>query len=76
MSTVAQILKSKPVNQPVRTLPPQATVREAIELMASTASVRCWSPRAIASSASSPSATTPGRSRCAAAPRATPGWTR
>ena len=24
MSTVAQILKSKPVNQPVRTLPPQA----------------------------------------------------
>ena len=34
MSTVAQILKSKPVNQPVRTLPPQATVREAIELMA------------------------------------------
>ncbi len=34
MSTVAQILKSKPVNQPVRTLPPDATVREAIELMA------------------------------------------
>ena len=34
MSNVAQILKSKPVNQPVRTLPPDATVRQAVELMA------------------------------------------
>ena len=34
MSNVAQILRSKPVNQPVRTLPPDATVRQAVELMA------------------------------------------